>query len=179
MAIAFFGYVLVWGKRPVLAASVVVGLLKAIPFVGTWLHEALLGGYSVGQPTFNRFDVFHYFLSFLLLFLVRLHIWSLHHVGQVNPTDLAIQSAEETVSFAPYTLIKDILAITVFLIFFAWFVFYMPDYMRQAENYSIADPFKALLCEVPEWYFLPFYAMLRAITLILVFFHQLLRVLLY
>ncbi|MCZ2158381.1 cytochrome bc complex cytochrome b subunit [Bartonella sp. 220] len=164
MATAFFGYVLVWGMMSVSAASVVVGLVKAIPLMGTWLHEALLGGYSVGQPTLNRFYVFHYFLSFVLLFLVGLHIWALHQVGQGNPTGLPIQFEKEIVPFAPYALIKDIFAIIVFLIFFAWFLFYMPDYMGQAENYSVADPLKAPLRVVPEWYFLPFYTMLRAIT---------------
>ncbi|WP_139412967.1 cytochrome b [Bartonella mastomydis] len=164
MAIAFFGYVLVWGMMSISAASVIAGLLKTIPLVGAWLHEILLGGYGVGQPTLNRFYVFHYVLSFILLLFVGLHIWAIHCVGQGNPTGLAIQSDKETVPFSPYTLIKDIFAITVFLIFFAWFLFYMPDYMGQAENYSVADPLKAPLRVVPEWYFLPFYAMLRAIT---------------
>ncbi|GAA5109453.1 cytochrome b [Bartonella jaculi] len=164
MATAFFGYVLVWGMMSFSAASVIAGLFKAIPLVGTWLHETLLGGYSVAQPTLNRFYVFHYLLSFLLLFLVGLHIWALHQVGQGNPTGLVIQSEKEIVPFSPYALIKDIFAITIFLIFFSWFLFYMPDYMGQAENYSVADPLKAPLRVVPEWYFLPFYAMLRAIT---------------
>ncbi|MET3589805.1 ubiquinol-cytochrome c reductase cytochrome b subunit [Bartonella silvatica] len=164
MAIAFFGYVLVWGMMSVSAASVVTGFLKAIPLVGTQLHEMFLGGDSVGQSTLNRFYVFHYVLSFILLFFVGLHIWAIHHVGQGNPTGLAVQSDQETVPFAPYALIKDIFAIIVFLLFFSWFLFYMPDYMGQAENYSIADPLKAPLRVVPEWYFLPFYAMLRAIN---------------
>lgn len=164
MAIAFFGYVLVWGMMSISAASVIAGLLKTIPLVGAWLHEILLGGYGVGQPTLNRFYVFHYVLSFILLLFVGLHIWAIHCVGQGNPTGLVIQSDKETVPFSPYALIKDIFAITVFLIFFAWFLFYMPDYMGQAENYSVADPLKAPLRVVPEWYFLPFYAMLRAIT---------------
>lgn len=164
MAIAFFGYVLVWGMMSVSAASVVAGFLKAIPLVGTWLHETLLGGYSVGQAALNRFYVLHYLLSFVLLFFVGIHIFAIHKVGQGNPTGLAVQSDEETVPFAPYALIKDIFAITVFLVFFAWFLFYMPDYMGQAENYDVADPLKAPLRVVPEWYFLPFYAILRAIT---------------
>lgn len=164
MAIAFFGYVLVWGMMSISAASVIAGLLKTIPLVGAWLHETLLGGYGVGQPTLNRFYVFHYVLSFVLLLFVGLHIWAIHCVGQGNPTGLAVQSDKETVPFSPYALIKDIFAITVFLIFFAWFLFYMPDYMGQAENYRVADPLKAPLRVVPEWYFLPFYAMLRAIT---------------
>ncbi len=164
MAIAFFGYVLVWGMMSISAASVIAGLFKTIPLVGIWLHETLLGGYVVGQPTLNRFYVFHYVLSFVLLLFVGLHIWAIHCVGQGNPTGLAIQSDKETVPFSPYALIKDIFAITVFLIFFAWFLFYMPDYMGQAENYSVADPLKVPLRVVPEWYFLPFYAMLRAIT---------------
>ncbi|WP_142416393.1 cytochrome b [Bartonella massiliensis] len=164
MAIAFFGYVLVWGMMSISAASVIAGLLKTIPLVGSWLHETLLGGYGVEQPTLNRFYVFHYVLSFVLLLFVGLHIWAIHCVGQGNPTGLAVQSDKETVPFSPYVLIKDIFAITVFLIFFAWFLFYMPDYMGQAENYNVADPLKAPLRVVPEWYFLPFYAMLRAIT---------------
>ncbi|WP_074381328.1 cytochrome b [Bartonella doshiae] len=164
MATAFFGSVLVWGMMSSSAASVVAGLVKAIPLVGMWLHDALLGGYGVGQPTLNRFYVFHYFLSFLLIFLVILHIWALHQVGQSNPTGLEVQSEEETVPFSPYALIKDVFAITIFLLFFSWFLFYMPDYMGHTENYSVADPLKAPLHVVPAWYFLPFYAMLHAIT---------------
>ncbi|EJF78713.1 Cytochrome b/c1 [Candidatus Bartonella washoeensis] len=164
MATAFLGYVLVWGMMSFSAASVLAGLFKAIPLVGTWLHETFLGGYSVGQPALNRFYVFHYLFSFLLLFLVVLHIWALHQVGQGNPTGLVVQSEKESVPFSPYALIKDIFAITIFLIFFSWFLFYMPDYMGQAENYNVADPLRAPFRVVPEWYFLPFYAMLCAIT---------------
>ncbi|EJF86602.1 hypothetical protein MCY_00686 [Bartonella rattimassiliensis 15908] len=170
MAIAFFGYVLIWGMMSISAASVIAGLLKTIPLVGAWLHETFLGGYSVGQPTLNRFYVFHYVLSFVLLLFVWLHIWAIHCVGQGNPTGLAIQLNKETVPFLPYAFIKDIFAITVFLIFFAWFLFYMPDYMGQTENYSVAHPLKAPLRVVPEWYFLPFYAMLRSITFDIVIF---------
>lgn len=105
------------------AASVVAGLLKAIPFVGTWLHETLLGGYSVGQPTLNRFMCF-IICCHLFYFFVGIHIFAIHQVGQGNPTGLTIQSDEETVPFTPYALIKDIFAITVFSSFLLGFVLY-------------------------------------------------------
>jgi len=164
MATAFMGYVLVWGMMSSSAAAVITGLFNAVPVIGPWLHETLLGGYSVGQPTLNRFYVLHYLLSFVLVFLVVLHVWAIHKVGQNNPTGIEVRSRKETMPFSPYAIIKDIFAISVFLVFFAWFLFYMPDYMGHPDNYMQADLLKTSQHVMPEWYFLPFYAMLRAVT---------------
>ncbi len=164
MASAFLGYVLVWGMMSTSAASVISGLFKAVPFIGPWLHETLLGGFNVGQPTLNRFYSLHYLFPFILLGLVGLHVWAVHQVGQNNPTGVEVQSASETVPFTPFATVKDIFAISVFLIFFSWFLFYMPDYMGHPDNYIPGDTMSTSAHIVPEWYFLPFYAMLRAIT---------------
>lgn len=164
MATAFMGYVLVWGMMSSSAAAVVAGLFNAIPVIGPWLHETLLGGYSVGQPTLNRFYALHYLLPFVLVFLIVLHIWAVHVAGQNNPAGIDVRSEKETVPFVPYVMIKDIFAIFVFLVFLAWFLFYMPDYMGHPDNYVQADPLKTSQHVMPEWYFLPFYAMLRAVT---------------
>lgn len=164
MASAFLGYVLVWGMMSTSAASVISGLFKAVPFIGPWLHETLLGGFNIGQPTLNRFYSLHYLFPFILLGLVGLHVWAVHQVGQNNPTGVEVQSASETVPFTPFATVKDIFAISVFLIFFSWFLFYMPDYMGHPDNYISGDTMSTSAHIVPEWYFLPFYAMLRAIT---------------
>lgn len=164
MASAFLGYVLVWGMMSTSAASVISGLFKAVPFIGPWLHETLLGGFNIGQPTLNRFYSLHYFFPFFLLGLVGLHVWAVHQVGQNNPTGVEVQSESETVPFTPFATVKDIFAISVFLIFFSWFLFYMPDYMGHPDNYTPGDTMSTSAHIVPEWYFLPFYAMLRAIT---------------
>ena len=164
MASAFLGYVLVWGMMSTSAASVISGLFKAVPFIGPWLHETLLGGFNIGQPTLNRFYSLHYLFPFILLGLVGLHVWAVHQVGQNNPTGVEVQSASETVPFTPFATVKDIFAISVFLIFFSWFLFYMPDYMGHPDNYIPGDTMSTSAHIVPEWYFLPFSAMLRAIT---------------
>ncbi len=164
MASAFLGYVLVWGMMSTSAASVISGLFKAVPFIGPWLHETLLGGFNIGQPTLNRFYSLHYLFPFILLGLVGLHVWAVHQVGHNNPTGIEVQSTSETVPFTPFATVKDIFAISVFLIFFSWFLFYMPDYMGHPDNYIPGDTMSTSAHIVPEWYFLPFYAMLRAIT---------------
>lgn len=164
MASAFLGYVLVWGMMSTSAASVISGLFKAVPFIGPWLHETLLGGFNIGQPTLNRFYSLHYLFPFILLGLVGLHVWAVHQVGQNNPTGVEVQSESETVPFTPFATVKDIFAISVFLIFFSWFLFYMPDYMGHPDNYIPGDTMSTSAHIVPEWYFLPFYTMLRAIT---------------
>ncbi|EJF89204.1 cytochrome b [Bartonella tamiae] len=164
MATAFLGYVLVWGMMSTSAASVLSGFFKAVPFIGVWLQETLLGGFSVGQPTLNRFFALHYLFPFVLVLLVVFHIWAVHHVGQNNPTGIDIQSKKETVRFSPFAMVKDLFALSVFLIFFAWFLFFMPDYMGHPDNYIVGDTMTTSTHVVPEWYFLPFYAMLRAIT---------------
>lgn len=172
MATAFFGYVLVWGMMSSSAASVVTGFFKAVPWVGEWLYETFVGGYAVGQPTLSRFYTLHYLFPFILIFWVVLHIWAVHKVGQGNPTGLEVRSQKEVMPFSPYALVKDIFAITVFLLFFSWFLFYMPDYMGHPDNFIEADLMKTSVHIVPEWYFLPFYAMLRAITFDIGFIHS-------
>lgn len=162
MATAFFGYVLVWGMMSVSAARVVTGLFGAVPFIGSWLNETLLGDYAVGQPLLSRFYVLHFLCPFILLALVALHIAAVHSVGQNNPTGKPLPP-QEHLPFAPYALVKDCLAICVFLLFFCWFLFYMPDYMGSPENYMPADMLKTAPHILPEWYFLPFYAMVKAI----------------
>lgn len=161
MATAFFGYVLAWGMMSSSAATVITGLLKAVPFAGSWLHETLLGGAAIGQPLLSRFYVLHFLCPFILLALAALHIIAVHCVGQNNPTGRPLPPAE-TVPFAPYALVKDCLAICVFLLFFSWFLFYLPDYLGAPENFIPADTLKTAPHIVPEWYFLPFYAMLKA-----------------
>jgi|GEM_PF-48218 len=161
MATAFFGYVLVWGMMSSSAATVITGLFKATPLIGSWLNETLIGGYSLGQPLLSRFYVLHFLFPFILLALVGLHIIAVHIVGQNNPTGRALPP-EKTVPFVPYAAVKDILAIAVFLLFFCWFLFYMPDYMGHPDNFTQADILKTSPHIMPEWYFLPFYAMLKA-----------------
>jgi len=164
MATSFLGYVLVWGMMSTSGAAVVTGFFKAIPYAGPWIHETLLGGYSVGQATLNRFYALHYLFPFILLFLVGLHVWAVHHVGQNNPAGIEVKTAKDTMPFTPYATVKDLFAICIFLIFFSWFIFYMPDYMGHPDNYIMGDTMKTSSHVVPEWYFLPFYAMVRAIN---------------
>jgi len=166
MACAFLGYVLVWGQMSSSAAAVLMGMARTIPLIGEGLAQLLLGGDSLGQPTLNRFYVLHYLLPIILVVLVFLHIWAVHQVGQNNPTGIEIQNPQnETVPFAPFALIKDLFAISIFCLFFAWFLFYMPDMMGQRDNFIEADLLKTSHHITPEWYFLPFYAMLRAIDI--------------
>jgi len=163
MATAFFGYVLVWGQMSFSAASVLAGLSRTLPWIGDGVAQLLLGGDGVGQPTLNRFYVLHYMLPLMLMILVALHIWAVHQVGQNNPAGVEVRNEEtETIPFAPYAVIKDLFAISIFCLFFAWFLFYMPDYMNHPDNFIAADPLKTSPHIAPEWYFLPFYAMLRA-----------------
>lgn len=164
MATAFIGYVLPWGQMSYWGATVITGFFSAIPLVGDWIQRLLLGGYAVGNPTLNRFFALHYLLPFLLAGVVTLHIWALHVVGQNNPTGIEVKSTNDVVDFTPYATVKDAFGIIVFLFFFAYFVFYLPNFLGHPDNYTIANPLKTPAHIVPEWYFLPFYAILRAIT---------------
>jgi ubiquinol-cytochrome c reductase cytochrome b subunit len=164
MATAFMGYVLPWGQMSFWGATVITGFFTAIPLVGTWIQELLLGGFAVDNPTLNRFFSLHYLLPFMIAGVVVLHVWALHVTGQTNPTGIEVKSKTDTVNFTPYATIKDGFAMIVFLAVFAYFVFYIPNYMGHADNYIPADPLKTPSHIVPEWYFLPFYAILRAIT---------------
>lgn len=164
MATAFLGYVLPWGQMSFWGATVITNLFSAIPLVGETIVEYLWGGYSVGNPTLNRFFSLHYLLPFMLVGTVTLHVWALHHVGQNNPTGVEITDfRKDTVPFTPHATVKDLFSIITFIVFFAYWVFYMPSYLGHADNYIPANPSVTPSHIVPEWYFLPFYAILRAI----------------
>ncbi|WP_306118450.1 MULTISPECIES: cytochrome b N-terminal domain-containing protein [unclassified Roseitalea] len=164
MATAFMGYVLPWGQMSFWGATVITGFFTAFPIIGVPIQELLLGGYAVGDPTLNRFFSLHYLLPFMIAGVVILHIWALHVTGQTNPTGIEVKSKTDTVPFTPYATIKDAFALVIFLAAYAYFVFYMPNYLGHADNYIPADPMVTPAHIVPEWYFLPFYAILRAIT---------------
>jgi ubiquinol-cytochrome c reductase cytochrome b/c1 subunit len=159
----FMGYVLPWGQMSFWAATVITNLFSAIPVVGEAIVTWLWGGYAVGNPTLNRFYSLHYLLPFVIAGVVALHIWALHVVGQNNPTGIEPKSEQDTVAFTPYATIKDSFLMVVFCIMFAWFVFYMPNYLGHPDNYIPANPAVTPAHIVPEWYYLPFYAILRAI----------------
>ena len=164
MATAFMGYVLPWGQMSFWGATVITGFFTAFPIVGEPIQQLLLGGYAVGDPTLNRFFSLHYLLPFMILGVVILHVWALHVTGQTNPTGIEVKSKTDTVPFTPYATIKDAFALVMFLALYAYFVFYMPNFLGHADNYIPADPMVTPAHIVPEWYFLPFYAILRAIT---------------
>jgi len=163
MATAFMGYVLPWGQMSFWAATVITSLFSAIPLVGESITTWLWGGFAVEGPTLNRFYSLHYLLPFMIAGVVVLHIWALHVVGQNNPTGIEIKSKQDTVPFTPQATIKDSFAVVCILILFAWLVFFLPNYLGHPDNYIAADPLKTPAHIVPEWYFLPFYAILRAI----------------
>jgi ubiquinol-cytochrome c reductase cytochrome b/c1 subunit len=164
MATAFMGYVLPWGQMSFWGATVITNLFSAIPGIGEPIVTWLWGGYAVDNPTLNRFYALHYLLPFMIFGVVILHIWALHHVGQNNPTGIDIKSLKrDSVPFTPYATVKDGFALVVFLILYAWFVFFMPNYLGHADNFIEANPLVTPSHIVPEWYFLPFYAILRAI----------------
>ena len=163
MATGFMGYVLPWGQMSFHGAVVITNLLGAFPIVGEAITTWLWGGFAVDGPTLNRFFSLHYLLPFVIVGVVGLHIWALHVVGQNNPTGVEPKSAADTVPFTPYATIKDMFAVSVFLILFATFVFYMPNALGHADNYIAANPLVTPAHIVPEWYYLPFYAILRAV----------------
>ncbi len=163
MATAFLGYTLPWGQMSFWGATVITNFFSAIPLVGESVVQWLWGGYAVSGVTLNRFYSLHYLLPFVLVGLVALHIWALHVTGQNNPTGIEPQTTSDTVPMSPYAISKDMFALAVFIILFAWFVFFVPDYLGHADNYNQANPLVTPPHIVPEWYFLPFYAILRAI----------------
>ncbi len=163
MATAFMGYVLPWGQMSFHGAVVITNLLGALPLIGKPITTWLWGGYAVDLPTLNRFYSLHYLLPFVIAAVVGLHIWALHVPGNNNPTGVNVKSHEDTVPFHPYYTVKDGFAIMLFLIMFAVFVFFMPEALGHADNQIPANPLQTPQHIVPEWYLLPFYAMLRAI----------------
>ena len=167
MATAFMGYALPWGQMSFWGVTVITNLFSSldgiIPGLGTSIVEWLWGGYAVTGKTLNRFFSLHYLLPFVITGLVALHIWALHVVGQNNPTGLDIKTKADAVPMYPFAVSKDVFAMFVFLLLFMWFVFFAPDYLGHADNYKPANPMATPAHIVPEWYFLPFYAILRAI----------------
>jgi ubiquinol-cytochrome c reductase cytochrome b/c1 subunit len=163
MAAAFMGYVLPWGQMSLWGATVITNLFGAIPLVGDSIATWLWGGFSVDNPTLNRFFSLHYLIPFLIFGVVILHIWALHVPGNNNPVGISVKSEQDTVPFHPYYTVKDGFALVIFMILFSYFVFFAPNVLGHADNYIPANPLVTPAHIVPEWYLLPFYAILRAV----------------
>ena len=163
MATAFMGYVLPWGQMSYWGATVITNLFSAFPVVGESIVVFLWGGYSVDNPTLNRFFSLHYLMPFMIAGVVILHIWALHVPGSNNPAGIEKKTEKDVLPFHPYFTVKDALALVVFIMMYCWFVFFTPNFLGHADNYIEANPSVTPAHIVPEWYFLPFYAILRAI----------------
>src|SRR5205823_855725 len=163
MATAFMGYVLPWGQMSFWGATVITNLFSAIPVVGDAVVTWLWGGFAVDNPTLNRFFALHYLLPFIIVAVVALHVVALHVHGSNNPLGIDPKGPQDTVPFHPYYTMKDGFGLMIFLIVYAGFVFFAPDWMGDPANFIQANPLVTPLHIVPEWYFLPFYAILRAI----------------
>ena len=163
MATGFMGYVLPWGQMSFWGAKVITNLFSAVPFFGEAIVTWLWGGFSVDNATLQRFFSLHYLLPFVLVGVVILHVWALHVTGQNNPTGVEVKSGQDTLSFTPFATVKDAFALSVFFIVFTAFVFFAPDYLGHSINYEEANPLVTPEHIVPEWYYLPFYAILRAV----------------
>ncbi|GAB4575759.1 MAG: cytochrome b/b6 [Rhodothalassiaceae bacterium] len=163
MATAFMGYVLPWGQMSFWGATVITNLFSAIPVVGDAIVSFLWGGFSVDEPTLRRFFSLHYLLPFVIVGVVILHIWALHLPGSNNPLGIDVKSPQDQVPFHPYYTAKDAFGVGVFLIVFSLLIFYAPNMLGHPDNYIPANPMVTPPHIVPEWYFLPFYAILRAV----------------
>ncbi len=170
MGTAFMGYVLPWGQMSFWGATVITGLFGAIPFIGESIQTWLLGGPAVDNATLTRFFSLHYLLPFVIAALVIVHIWAFHTTGNGNPTGVEVrrgskaEAKADTVSFWPYFVIKDFFALALILVIFFAVVGFMPNFLGHPDNYIEANPLVTPAHIVPEWYFLPFYAILRAFT---------------
>ena len=158
---AFIGYVLPWGQMSLWGATVITNLVSAVPLVGDSLVTWLWGGFSVDNATLNRFFSFHYLFPFIIAALSLIHLALLHQDGSGNP--LGIDSSVDKIPMYPYFIIKDLFGIIIFIIFFASFVYFYPNALGHPDNYIEANPMVTPAHIVPEWYFLPFYAILRSI----------------
>ncbi|MDB9972052.1 cytochrome b N-terminal domain-containing protein [Alphaproteobacteria bacterium] len=163
MATAFMGYVLPWGQMSFWGATVITNLFSAVPVVGTAVVEWLWGGFAVDNALLNRFFALHYLFPFLIVGVVILHIVALHTHGSNNPLGIDKKGPQDSIPFHPYYTIKDLFGLSFVLTIFAFVVFFAPDYLGHPDNYIPADPLKTPAHIVPEWYFLPFYAILRAV----------------
>ncbi len=162
MATAFMGYVLPWGQMSYWGATVITNLFSAIPVIGDSIVTWLWGGFSVDNPTLNRFFSLHYLLPFIIVGLVILHIWALHTHGSNNPTGVSLKN-KDMIPFHPYYTVKDFVGFGIYFLIFAYFIFYKPNLLGHPDNYIPANPLVTPAHIVPEWYFLPFYAILRAV----------------
>jgi ubiquinol-cytochrome c reductase cytochrome b/c1 subunit len=163
MATAFMGYVLPWGQMSFWGATVITNLFSAIPIVGESIVTWLWGGYSVDNPTLNRFFALHFLMPFLIVGVVFLHLIALHTVGSNNPTGVEIKTKKDIIPFHPYFTIKDMVGFVAFFLVFGYFLFFYPNSLGHPDNYIPANPMVTPAHIVPEWYFLPFYAILRAV----------------
>ncbi len=163
MATAFMGYVLPWGQMSFWGATVITNLFSAIPLIGDYIVVWIWGGFSVDVPTINRFFVWHYLLPMILVALVVIHMWALHVHKSNNPLGIEIKSPQDMMPFHPFYTIKDLYGLGIFMIIYMFFVFFAPDFFGEPDNYIPANPMVTPPHIVPEWYFLPFYAILRAI----------------
>jgi len=164
MATGFMGYVLPWGQMSFWGAKVITGLFGAIPVIGEPIQIWLLGGYAPDNAALNRFFSLHYLLPFVIAGAVILHIWALHIPGSSNPTGVEVKSESDTIPFHPYYTAKDGFGLGVFLIVYCALLFFLPNYLGHPDNYIEANPLSTPAHIVPEWYYWPFYAILRAFT---------------
>jgi ubiquinol-cytochrome c reductase cytochrome b subunit len=163
MATAFMGYVLPWGQMSFWGAKVITSLFSAFPLVGESVVKWLWGGFSVDNPTLNRFFSLHYLLPFVILGVTFLHVVALHITGSNNPLGIDVKTPQDTLPFHPYYTVKDSVGLCVFLMIYAAFVFFMPNMLGDPINFVPANPLSTPNDIVPEWYFLPFYAILRSV----------------
>jgi len=164
MATGFMGYVLPWGQMSFWGATVITNLFSAFPVVGDYIVTLLWGGFSVDNPTLNRFFALHFLLPFVIVGLVVVHVWALHTVKSNNPLGIDMKGPQDSIPFHPFYTIKDLYGIGLFLMFYMAFVFWAPNFFGEPDNYIPANPMVTPPHIVPEWYYLPFYAILRAFT---------------
>jgi ubiquinol-cytochrome c reductase cytochrome b subunit len=165
MATAFMGYVLPWGQMSFWGAQVITGFFSAIPLVGETVRVWLLGGFAPDNAALNRFFSLHYLLPFVIAGVIILHIWALHIPGSSNPTGVEVKEEKDTVPFHPYYTAKDGVGVGVFMLVFASLIFFAPNLLGHPDNYIPANPLSTPAHIVPEWYFLPFYAILKSFTI--------------
>ncbi len=163
MATAFMGYVLPWGQMSFWGATVITNLFSAFPLIGESIVTWLWGGFSVDNPTLNRFFALHYLLPFVIVGVVVMHLWALHRFGSNNPIGIEASGPQDKIPFHPYYTVKDAFGVGVFLLAFSGFLFFAPNFLGHPDNYIPANPLVTPAHIVPEWYFLPFYAILRSI----------------
>ena len=167
MATAFLGYVLPWGQMSFWGATVITNLFSAIPLIGDPIVTWLWGGFAVDNPTLNRFFSLHYLMPFVIVGVVLMHMIALHRFGSSNPLGIDRKGPEDSIPFHPYYTVKDALGLAVFLLVYAGFVFFAPNFFGEPDNYVPANPLVTPASIVPEWYLLPFYAILRSVPTIL------------